>query len=391
MAVEPVITFLPYQKAWIEDKSRFKIGMFTRRGGKTFGTCGEAVIDCIDHEIEGGKTRWTILSRSEGTAKEAIDEAVRPMTKAFYEVKGTLRGSPEFTTEDFHVPAHAREVIENGVAHMIDVPEATYKAQEVRFPGGSRITAISASPDAARGFGGNLILDEFAFHRDSRRIWASAFPVAIRNGNRIRIISTPNGKGNKFHEIMTTKDNNWSKHHIDIYEAVKQGLDVDPEELRKALNDEDAWNQEFLLHWMDASSAWLPYDLISSCEHVTAGHPALYRGGPCFVGVDIAARNDLFVIWVLELVDGATGHARNHRRETDQVCAPGRTAGRRVPPLPRGPLLHGPNRHGRKTGRGRPGHPRGRSGRRGSVQRTDQTGSCNGLQREIRRACNPDP
>lgn len=30
--------------------------------------------------------------------------------------------------------------------------------------------------------------------------------------------------------------------------------------------------------------------------------PELYMGGPCFVGVDIAARNDLFVIWVLELV-----------------------------------------------------------------------------------------
>ena len=29
----PIIDFLPYQKAWITDDSRFKIGMFTRRGG----------------------------------------------------------------------------------------------------------------------------------------------------------------------------------------------------------------------------------------------------------------------------------------------------------------------------------------------------------------------
>ncbi|MAY75232.1 MAG: terminase, partial [Phycisphaerae bacterium] len=62
--------------------------------------------------------------------------------------------------------------------------------------------------------------------------------------------------------------------------------------------------QEYELKWLDAASAWLDYDLISSCEDPQAGQPSQYRGGMCFVGVDIAARNDLFVIWVLELVDG---------------------------------------------------------------------------------------
>lgn len=305
-SVDPVITFLPYQKAWIADKSRFKIGMFTRRGGKTFGSGGEIVDDCIDAEIEGRKTRWTILSRSEATAKEAIEDAVKPMTEGFYAAYSTLarKGRPEFSEEDFIVPAHKREVVQNGDTHLIDVEEAKYKAQEVRFPGGSRVTAISASPDAARGFGGNMLFDEFAFHADSRRIWGSAFPVAARGGHKIRVISTPNGKGNKFHELMTTVDNGFSKHHVDIYEAVKQGLDVNIEELRAGMSDEDAWSQEFELQWLDAASSWLDYDLISSCEDVRAGHPALYRGGICYVGVDIAARNDLFVIWVLELVDG---------------------------------------------------------------------------------------
>jgi phage FluMu gp28-like protein len=37
-------------------------------------------------------------------------------------------------------------------------------------------------------------------------------------------------------------------------------------------------------------------------EHDHAGIPANYTGGPVFVGVDIGRRNDLFVIWVLELV-----------------------------------------------------------------------------------------
>lgn len=300
----PIIQFLPYQKAWIADDSRFKIGMFTRRGGKTFGSCGEIVDDCIKAEIDRRKVRWTILSRSENTAKEALEDALKPMTRAYYAVLAGLanHARPEFTEGEFHVPAHAREMRQGERTFMVDFPEARYKTQEVHFPGGSRVVALSASPDAARGFGGNLLLDEFAFHADSRRIWGSAYPVAARGGHKIRVISTPNGKGNKFYELMTTQDNGWSKHHVDIYEAVKQGLDVNIDELRQGMADQDAWAQEFELAWLDEASSWLDYDLISSCEGNSAGVPELYTGGLCYVGVDIAARNDLFVIWVLELV-----------------------------------------------------------------------------------------
>ena len=44
---KPVISFYPYQKKWLQDDSRFKIGMFSRQTGKTFTTCGELVDDCI--------------------------------------------------------------------------------------------------------------------------------------------------------------------------------------------------------------------------------------------------------------------------------------------------------------------------------------------------------
>ncbi len=299
----PVINWLPYQKAWLNDKTRFKIGMFTRRGGKTFGATGEVLDDCSSHEMAGGKTRWTILSRSERTAKEALEDALKPLTRAYYGAMAKLarHGEPAFVEDGFHVPAHYRQVTQ-GEPFRVEVPEATYKTHEVHFPKGSRVVALSASPDAARGFGGNLLLDEFAFHNDSRRIWGSAFPVAARGGHKIRVISTPNGKGNKFYELMTSDEGGWSKHHVDIYEAVRQGLDVDIEELRAGLSDEDAWGQEFELKWLDEASSWLGYDLISACERGGVGVPGRYLGGPCFVGVDIAARQDLFVIWVLELV-----------------------------------------------------------------------------------------
>lgn len=302
--IDPIIKFLPYQKAWMEDQSRYKVGMMTRRGGKTFGTMGEVAADCTQAEIERRITKWTILSRSEDTASEAIKGALEPMIRAYYAVLGGLarKAKPEFSEGVFIDPAHEQTITAGDKTATIEVPEARYKTFEVNFPGGSRVKALSASPNAARGFGGNLILDEFAFHKNPRAIWAAAFPVAARGGHKIRVISTPNGKGNKFYDLMTANDAVWSRHECDIYEAVRQGLDVDIDEIRAGLSDEDIWAQEFELKWLDEGTAWLDYDLISANEHPAAGLPALYQGGPCFSGEDIAARNDLFVLPVFEAV-----------------------------------------------------------------------------------------
>lgn len=291
VTTRPVINFLPYQRAWIADDSRFKIGMFARQTGKTFSTGGECSDDCFKGWAEDRRARWVILSRGERQAAEMMTEVIKPFTKALYEVYNTIvkGGEPVFEENEFRAPQ------EKG-------PDAVYKALEVAFPNGSRITALPANPDTARGFSANVILDEFAFHAKSREIWAALFPVISKGRQKLRVISTPNGKGNKFYELMTAEDTVWSRHVVDIYEAVKQGLDRDVEMLRKGMADEDAWAQEYELKWLDEASAWLDYDLISSCEDPMAGRPWAYIDGPCFIGVDIAARNDLFVIWVAELV-----------------------------------------------------------------------------------------
>lgn len=276
-----IIKFLPYQQAWLDDASRFKIGMWSRQVGKTFTCCAELVRDCILAEIEGRRVRWVILSRGERQAKEAMDEGVKPFIKAYYEIYKGLN-PPEFN-----------EIIEAG-----------YKALEVTFPNGSRITALPANPDTARGFSANVLLDEFAFHQDSRKIWSALFPVISKPGLKLRVVSTPNGKGNKFYELMTADASNWSRHTVTIHDAVKQGLPRNIEELEQGAGDPDLWRQEYELEWLDEASAWLPYDLITSVEHEKAGDPSGYQGGHCYIGNDIAARNDLWVAWVLERVDG---------------------------------------------------------------------------------------
>jgi len=270
----PVLLY-PYQQRWFLNRGRFKVGMFARQTGKTFTTTLEIVDSCVEAAAEGRRERWVILSRGERQAREAMDEGVKRHAQAYRMAISSL----EYDWQG----------------------EATYRALEVEL-GGSKITALPANPDTARGFSANVFLDEFAFHADSRKIWSALFPVISKPGLRLRVVSTPNGKGNKFYDLVTAEDPVWYRQVTDIYSAVEDGLPRNVEELRRALNDEDAWAQEYELKWLDEASAWLPYELISSCEHELAGLPDRYEGGACFVGVDIAARNDLFVIWVFEQV-----------------------------------------------------------------------------------------
>ena len=268
----------PYQRDWVEDRSRFKIGMFARQTGKTFTTTLDIVLGAVEKESGGGRDPWLILSRGERQSREAMDEGVKRHLRALGAV---FRAFDE----------------------RVLINDAEYTSHEVVLPGGSKITGLPANPDTARGFSRNVFLDEFGFHLDSRKIWKALFPV-LSAGWRMAVTSTPNGKGNKFHELMTDPGlaGVWSRHEVDIHRAVAAGLPRDVEELRRGLNDEEAWAQEYLLQWIDEASAWLPYELISSVEHEDAGRPELYAGGPCYIGNDIGRRRDLWVAWVLEKV-----------------------------------------------------------------------------------------
>lgn len=267
--------FYPYQRRWVEDPARFKLGMMARQIGKTFTTTFEVARDCTLAEVAGRRTRWVILSRGERQAKEAMEEGVKRHCQAL----GALVKSVETEWRG----------------------EASFRALEVVFPGGSRITALPANPDTARGFSANVFLDEFAFHADSRKIWQALFPV-VSAGHKLRVVSTPNGKGNKFYDLVTAADEAWSRHVVDIHQAVAEGLPRNVAELQAGIRDPDAWAQEYELQWLDEASAWLPYDLINGVEDDGAGLPGRYAGGPCYLGNDLGIRRDLWVAWVWEQV-----------------------------------------------------------------------------------------
>jgi phage FluMu gp28-like protein len=183
----------------------------------------------------------------------------------------------------------------------LDVPFAADElAHVVKLPGGSYIRAIASKPSTARGMSDNLILDEFAHHQDNRAIWTALFPVISKPNLKLRVISTPNGRGDKFYELMTAPDTLFSRHVVTIHDAVADGLPRNIEELRRGIADPVAWAQEFECQFIDSASAWLPFELIDGCE--AAEDAPEGSNWPVFVGVDFAARSDLTVIAVLARV-----------------------------------------------------------------------------------------
>ena len=301
----PVIPLTLYQQRWVEDDSRFKIGRVTRQGGKTFAATLEAVLDC-----HARKTLWVCLSRGERQSKELINQA-KTHAKAIGVAVEELETN--FKAED-----------------------AEYKMLEIRFPNGSRIIGLPANPDTARGWSGNILLDEFALHKDSRAIWRALFPTITR-GYKIRIISTPFGKKNKFYELCT-EDNNYSKHIVPIARAIAEGLVLKDETgkpttieaLKKAFGDDEGWAQEYDVEFIDEATAWLTYELIATVESdevevmpawlipiirdaeeayktykITKVAPPPLKDypdidGDLYIGFDVARRRDLSIIWLDE-------------------------------------------------------------------------------------------
>ncbi len=274
----PAIPLHDYQQRWIADRSRFVIGKWSRQSGKTFTSTLAIVDDVYEGMTRGERREWVILSRGEKQAAEAMTKGVALHARAYGFAADVLTGT-------FEAP-----------------DETKYRELRITFPNGARVIALPANPDTARGYSAGVFLDEFGRHAKSREIWAALFPT-ISAGYRIRIASTPAGKQGKFYELMTSgADSGWSRHAVDIHQAVADGLPRDVEELRRGLADEDIWRQEFECEWLDEASSWLDYDLIDACEHPDAGRPELAGDGHTFIGNDIGRRRDLWVAWVWELV-----------------------------------------------------------------------------------------
>jgi phage FluMu gp28-like protein len=297
--VSPLSLLLPYQRRWVDDPARFKIGCQARQTGKSFQTACEAARDAL---INPG-SKWVCLSSGERQSLEWMEKA-KEWSEAF-------RLAIENYTEDRKVG------------------EALLRVAEIRFANGSRIIAIPANPATARGYSANIILDEFAYHDDPDAVWASMFPALtnplgdfkshyralfagekvehLRQERKIRVVSTFNGRENKFFKLWENAEkNHYKAYRVTIHDAIAEGLQLNAEELREALDDNDIWAQEYECEPIDTSNVLLPYELIALAETIQASEviePEFFESRrEIFVGIDFGRSNDPTVCWTLELV-----------------------------------------------------------------------------------------
>jgi phage FluMu gp28-like protein len=256
----------------------------SRQVGKDFSTSAEAVADCMQNS---GVT-WMYAAPSERQSYEGLQKC-KEWAEAFnFSIADILEERPS--------------------------PGALFSNATVIFPNKSRIICVPGKPDTVRGFSANVILTEFAFFEDPDATWKAILPSVtnpLRGGEkRVRIISTPNGKsgrGARFYRIVSDPKT-WSVHKVTIEDAVRDGLLVNIAELRAAIDDENAWAQEFMCEFLDSSNCLLPYDIIALAESADASthcDPALFAPeskAHLFLGIDFGRTNDPTVCWTLERV-----------------------------------------------------------------------------------------
>lgn len=228
-----------------------------------------------------------------------------------------------------------------GVVHDTGFFEETSIVTHLaKFPNGGRIIALPANPDTARGYSGDVLLDEFAIHRDARAIWKAMVGRTLR-GYDLDVLSSFKGKQNKFYELakecglhegiepdeQPVKAGPWSGHWCDIHMAVRQGLPVDIEELRATVGDEEIFMEEFLCVPMDSAADFIPLELILGCEVPNASVEFDYvTRARQFAGFDIGRKRDLSVLWILseepdgELTRGVISLARMKFSEQREVA-----------------------------------------------------------------------
>ncbi len=258
---------------------------------------------------KGARDEW-VMSRDERQAKQFILYSKR------------WANIMRYAAEDL-----GQEVVDLGEGKQI-------LKHALRFASGACIYALSSSPDAIAGKTGHVTLDEFALHRDQRELYTVAKSVT-QWGGTLTIISTHRGIGSVFNQIIKdVKDarrmvdqnsaraqfaRSWSLHSVSVQNAVDQGLvekinasagrsESRPawiERQRAECIDEEQWLQEYCCIPADEASAFLSYDLIQSCEDSDCIKDPGYLQdckNPLYVGVDVARKQDLFVIDVGEKV-----------------------------------------------------------------------------------------
>lgn len=326
---------LPYQIRWIDDEANC-LGEKSRRTGWTWAEAYDAVRRRFKMTQPRNLDYW-FSSADESAGYEFIDYCRFFSRDLFGKVA-------DYFTEQVEAP---------------ELRKGFTTAFVIRCPNAKRITAMTSNPRRFRSKGGDVRVDEFGFHDDAEGMHDAAAPCTQWGGN-YKTWSTHNGEGSLFNQFVKNCRKIYahlghdpdhppivpfselaaaalklgvtpvfSYHRVTIHDAIEQGIvekinetrgtrqtdEAFLQEIRLKTRSLDAYNQEYLCIASADAFAWLPYNLIESCESDLVPQPVwidpanrfippakTYTGGPVYVGVDVGRTKDLSYIVYCEQV-----------------------------------------------------------------------------------------
>ena len=216
---------LPYQQAWIADKSPVKVIEKSRRIGISWA---EAADSCLSASTAKGINTWYV-GYNQDMALEFINDCAT-WTRLY---RLAAEGMEEIVVKD-----EDRDIL----------------AYRIKFASGFRVTALSSRPSNLRGKQGRIVIDEAGFHEDLSELLKAAIALVMWGG-QVAIISTHNGVDNPFNQLIgdiRAGRKAYSLHKVTLHTAIDQGLYKRiclKLGVEWSVEAEDKWVSELLFHY----------------------------------------------------------------------------------------------------------------------------------------------
>jgi phage FluMu gp28-like protein len=308
--------FLPYQERFIQDRHPHVLRRKSRRCGITYACAFKDVRQRVEQcEKALPPLDCWFTSQDLDTAKEYIRDC-RRWLKLYEAVQAKI--------DEQWMEVEERDA-ETGRVATIQV-----RTFVVEFPNGARITALSSNPNALHGKGGDVRIDEWAWHKKGGAIYDEAGPCIRWGGGQLIAFSNPSVEGTPFdaecakakaERVLPPEQRFWSYEEITILDAIREGLVEKIRRLRRPATEEEkqaflaecraecrteeAWLRNYMCTSASASASYLPFDLLGACESDRASETwadAPVNFGTLYAGIDIGRTHDLTVMWIAEML-----------------------------------------------------------------------------------------
>lgn len=191
--------FMPYQRAWLEDKSALKIIEKSRRCGISWADASQPP---LDGALADGGVNTYYFSFNKDNCRQYIEDCAA-------------------WAKTYNILASAvQEVVINDEDRDITV-------YRIELASGHEVMGLPGVPRAIRSKQGNVVIDEGAYIDDFDGVLQAAKALVMWGGT-IRVISTHNGDDNPFNnlikDIRAGRETEWSLHRVTFRDSVQQGL-----------------------------------------------------------------------------------------------------------------------------------------------------------------------